>query len=67
MNKRLTDYGQEDILGEEQAGFRHGYSAIDHIFVLHTIIDLYQSVHKKVYCAFIDYRKTFDYLDRSYP
>ena len=27
---------------------------------------MYQSVYKRVYCAFIDYRKAFDSLDRSY-
>ena len=66
INKRLSDYVQQDILGEEQAGFRHGYNTIDHIYVLQTIIELYQSVYKRVYCAFIDYRKAFDSLDRSY-
>ena len=29
-------------------------------------MELYQSVHKRVYCAFIDYRKAFDSLDRGY-
>ena len=42
-------------MGQEQAGFREGYSTIDHISVLQLIIELYQSVHKRVYCAFIDY------------
>ena len=37
-----------------------------YIYVLQTIIELYQSVHKRVYSAFIDYRKAFDSLDRSY-
>ena len=53
------------ILGKEQAGFRKGYSTIDHVFVLHPVIDLYQSVRKRVFCAFIDYQKTFDSVDRS--
>ena len=51
-------------MGQEQAGFREGYSTIDHIFVLQLIIELYQSVHKRVYCAFIDYRKAFDSINR---
>ena len=38
INKRLSDYVQQDILGEEQAGFRQGNSTIDHIYVLQTII-----------------------------
>ena len=44
---------------------REGYSTIDHIFVLQNIIELYQSVYKRVYCVFIDYRKAFDSIDRT--
>ena len=64
MNHRLSKYVDDNILGEEQAGFREGYSTIDHIFVLQLVIELYNSVHKRVYCAFIDYRKAFDYISR---
>jgi len=64
LNHRLSKYVEDNILGEEQAGFREGYSTIDHIFVLQLVIELYQSVHKRVYCAFIDYRKAFDYVSR---
>ena len=48
LNQRLSKYVQDNILGEEQAGFRKGYSTIDHIFVLQHVIELYQSVHKRV-------------------
>ena len=51
-------------MGQEQASFREGYNTIDHIFVLQFIIELYQSVHKRVYCDFIDYRKAFDSINR---
>ena len=64
MNNRLSKHVDEYILGEEQADFREGYSTMDHIFVLQLVIELYQSVHKRVYCAFIDYRKAFDYVNR---
>ena len=50
---------------EEQAGFRKGYSTQDHIFVLHSIIALYLRNKKRVYCAFIDYKKAFDMVDRA--
>ena len=33
LNTRLSKYVDEDILGKEQAGFRKGYSTIDHVFV----------------------------------
>ena len=44
---------------------QRGYSTIDHAFVLHLVIELYRSVRKRVFCAFIDYRKAFDSIDRS--
>ena len=48
-------------------GFRVGYSTIDHIFVLQIIVELYQSVKKRVYCAFIDYRKALDFVRETLP
>ena len=62
LNHRLSQYVDVDILGKEQTGFIAGYSTIDHVFVLQLIIELYQSVHKRVYCVFIGYRKAFDYV-----
>ena len=63
---------KNEIIGEEQAGFRSGYSTQDHIFTLHAIIEIYlnhinqkTSAEKKLYCAFIDYQKAFDLVDRS--
>ena len=53
LNCRLSCYVEDQILGQEQAGFREGYSTIDYIFGLQLIIELYQYVHKRVYCAFI--------------
>ena len=52
---------EDHILGQEQAGLdKVIVGTIYHIFVLQLIVELYQSVHKRVHCAFIDYRKTFD-------
>ena len=42
INERLTQFVETNkIIGEEQAGFRSGYSTQDHIFALNTIIDIY--------------------------
>ena len=43
-------------IGDEQAGFKHDYSTIDHIFTLHAVIDMYIKNGKKLIVAFIDYR-----------
>ena len=69
INERLTKFVElNKIIGEEQAGFRSGYSTQDHIFALNTIIDIYLNKvgrRKRLYCAFIDYQKAFDLVDRS--
>ena len=55
-----------NILCEKQAGFRKNYSTTDHIFNLKCLIDLYLFRGKKLYCAFIDYKKAFDSVNRTY-
>ena len=40
INSRLSMFlEQNDLLKENQAGFRCGYSTIDHVYSLHSIID----------------------------
>lgn len=66
MNCRITKFlDQGAIIGEEQAGFREGYSPSDHIFVLNEVINLYLQSKKKLYCCFIDYQKAFDTINRA--
>ena len=65
LNNRLFNYLESlGLLCEEQAGFRKGYGTVDHIFNLKCLIDLYLFRRKKLYCAFIDYRKAFDSVNR---
>ena len=65
LNKRLTDYLEKnDIIGEEQAGFRKDYNKIDHIFVLKSITELYLNQNKKLFCLFVDYSTAFDKINR---
>ena len=65
INERLACYVEEEgILNEEQAGFRPGYCTADHIFTLHTLLDMYLNKRKRLYCAFIDFKKAFDTVDR---
>ena len=54
-----------DLLGMEQAGFRASHSTMDHVFTLHHIIDYYRQKGKQIYCAFVDYTKAFDLVNRS--
>ncbi len=62
----LYIHRKKDLLGEEQAGLWGGYSTLDHVFTLDGIIDLYITKKTKLYCAFVDYRKAFDTVDRSH-
>ena len=66
LNNRLTDYLDSlSIINESQAGFRKGYSTIDHIFTLRCLLDLFKNSNKKLYCAFVDYKKAFDSINRT--
>ena len=65
LNQRLNNYLESTgILIEEQAGFRKHYSTANHIFSLKMLIDFYLYKKKRLYCAFIDYRKAFDSVNR---
>ena len=67
LNNRASKYVvNRGILGEEQAGFRPGYSTLDHTFVLDCLVQLYKARYAQLYCAFIDYKKAFDLINRSF-
>ena len=56
----LSFLESNDILGTKQSGFRKGHSTMDHVFALHCLIDVYLQWEKKLFSAFIDYKKAFD-------
>ena len=63
INKRLSRWVEDyDVLGEIQAGFRKDHSTTDHIFTLFSMIQRHLLRNKKLYVAFIDIRKTFDFI-----
>ena len=58
----MTSYLEDNnILADEQNGFRSGRSCEDHIFTLNSIIRNNQTV----FTAFIDLKKCFDFIDSS--
>ena len=66
LNNRLTFWAESyGILIEEKGGFREKWSTIDNIFVLHSLINLVTEKGGKVYTAFVDFRKAFDYVNRD--
>lgn len=66
LNSRLNNFvNYNEILQENQAGFRKGYSTNDQIFTLHALIEILKAKKKKLFCTFIDFRKAFDSVWRS--
>lgn len=66
LNNRIAKFLENNnILVEEQNGFRAARSCIDHIFVLCTIIRNRKETGKQTFLCFIDFTKAFDSVDRS--
>ena len=65
LNQRLTGYlNTFEILKQNQAGFRKGYSCSDHIFTLYSLMNILKLKKKKLFCAFIDFSSAFDKVHR---
>ena len=61
LNNRLTFWSDTyGIISDSQAGFRKRRGTIDNIFIIQSIVNYSLEQGKKVYCAFIDFRKAFD-------
>ena len=68
INSRLYNWlERNNKICKEQAGFRRGFSTIDHIFTLYSMVNncLYGNKRSKLYVVFIDYRKAFDSINRN--
>ena len=64
LNNRLTRFlNNDNILSENQAGFRKDYCTNDHLFVLNSLIEILKI--KKLFCAFIDFSQAFDSVWRG--
>ena len=66
LNRRLQNYIENNnILVNEQNGFRASRSCIDHIFVLVSVLRNMKELGKETFLAFIDYKKVFDSVERN--
>lgn len=54
-----------DILNEYQAGFRKGYSTVDNIFNLTSIVSLNFAKKQKTFAFFVDFSCAFDLIPRN--
>ena len=57
---------ENKLISQNQIGFKKGHRTADHVFVLSTIINKIVKVEKKrLYTAFIDFRKAYDHINRT--
>ena len=64
LQDRLQQYVNHE-LPDVQAGFRKGRRIRDQIANIHWIIKKAREWQKNIYSCFIDYAKTFDYVDHN--
>ena len=65
INERLNSFANSiELITKSQAGFRKGYSTVDNIFCLYSLIQLYFLSNRKLFCTFVDFRKAFDTIWR---
>ena len=62
LSSRLSNCCEHyHVIDESQAGFRKGYSTVDNIFILTSLIQKYLSKKRdRFFCIFIDFKKAFD-------
>ena len=66
LNKRLVTFiDDNNLLCEEQNGFRRLRACIDHLYVLCTVIRKRKKANKPTYVAFIDFSKAFDSVNHD--
>ena len=64
LQARLQQYVNRE-LPDVQAGFRKGRGTRDQIANIRWIIEKAREFQKTIYFCFIDYAKTFDYVDHN--
>lgn len=67
LDSRLRNWAESnELLLEYQFGFRSKKSTIDCVFILQSLINkILKHEKKKLFCAFIDFRKAFDLVYRD--
>ena len=64
LQARIQQYMNRE-LPDVQAGFRKGRGTRDQINNILWIIEKAREFHKNIYFSFIDYAKTFDFVDHN--
>ncbi|KAJ4437195.1 hypothetical protein ANN_17330 [Periplaneta americana] len=64
ITRRLTKV-LDDNQAPDQAGFRSGYSTVDHLQTINQVIEKTDEFNIPLYLAFIDFKKAFDSVEHS--
>ena len=66
LDNRLRSWTEENnIINENQFGFRENKSTIDCLYILQAIVNRQLNKKKKIYCTFVDFKKAFDLVYRN--
>jgi len=66
LNERLYKWSEDNnIIVDEQNGFRKSRSTVDHLSSLTNLIDTRKKAKLSTFCAFIDFKKAYDFVDRD--
>ena len=66
LNMRLNNYCEDnELMDDNQIGFRRGFRTADHVFTLKTLIDKSFANKKKLYTCFVDFKKAYDTVWRN--
>ena len=66
LNKRLVSWdSQNNIISDNQNGFRKGRSTVDQISTLINIIETRKYLKQSTFAAFIDFKKAYDCINRN--
>ncbi|KAK2710048.1 hypothetical protein QYM36_013648 [Artemia franciscana] len=66
LDTRLSNWlNKNNLIHEEQGGFRTGYGMTDSVFILKALIDKYGKDKTCLYVGFLDLHKAFDSVNRE--
>ena len=66
LDKRLRSWAEDNnINNENHFGFRENKDTIDCLYILQSIVTRQLSKKRKLYCAFVDFKKAFDLVYRN--
>ena len=57
---------KNQILANEQNGFRPDRSCLDHIFTLCDLVRTRKAMRLEMFCAFVDFQKAFDFVGHEF-